>query len=110
MVVSTLKTGQRMLVAGVLILCVKQRADEFLNDGDYGQKMWGTNRTRVIVALAKSDGGDNEEATSQRVRRRPMQKNQSLSAGSTARRRICSSFNCFSSTSEGACVSKHCAR
>ena len=39
MVVSTLKTGQRMLVAGVLILCVKQRDNGFPNDGDYGKNM-----------------------------------------------------------------------
>ena len=38
MVVSTVKTGQRTLVAGVLNVCVKQRADGFPNDGDYGQK------------------------------------------------------------------------
>ena len=38
MVVSTVKTGQRTLVAGVLSLCVKQRADGFPNDGDYGKK------------------------------------------------------------------------
>ncbi len=38
MVVSTVKTGQRTLVAGVLILCVKQPDNGFPNDGDYGKK------------------------------------------------------------------------
>jgi hypothetical protein len=39
MVVSTLKTAQRTLAAGVLILCVKQRDNGFPNDGDYGKNM-----------------------------------------------------------------------
>ena len=102
MVVSTLKTGQRMLVAGVLILCVKQPDNGFPNHGAYGGKKWVNDRRRMTVALATRGVGNNEEATSQRVPRRPMRKNQPLTAGSTARRRICSSFNCFSSTSEGA--------
>ena len=38
MVVSTLTTGQRTLVAGVLSLWVKQRVNGFPNDGAYGKK------------------------------------------------------------------------
>lgn len=41
---------------------------------------------------------------------RPAPASYALMTGSAARRRICNSFSCFSSTTDGAWVSRHCAR